>query len=227
MPDVRTRFGPFIVDSATRQLLREQEEIHLSPKAFDLLCALLETRPHVIEKAELLRRIWPDTFVLEANLNVLMGEVRKALGDSAHSPQFIRTVHGVGYAFHAEAVALDEAASGNHPPAPRFWLISKERTFSLSEGRNLIGRDPECAIWLDESGVSRRHACIHIDTASGRAALDDLKSTNGTYIRNTLVDTGHLLSDGDVIQVGSVKLKFRVWSAQGSKATERIRRNRR
>ena len=224
---MRTRFGSFVVDSATRQLWREGDEIHLSPKAFDLLCALLDKRPQVVEKSALVKQIWPDTFVLDANLNVLVGEVRKALGDSAQQSQFVRTVHGVGYAFHGPAVTADSAASLTAAGAPRWWLLWKDRTFALTEGRNLIGRDPDCAIWLDESGVSRRHACIDIDGTSGRATLEDLNSTNGTFVRNQPVGTEHLLGDGDVIDVGSVKLKFRAWSSDGSKPTERIRRHRR
>jgi DNA-binding winged helix-turn-helix (wHTH) protein len=219
---VRTRFGPFVVDSRTRQLWRDEHEIHLSPKAFDVLCALLDKRPQVVDKSELVKRIWPDTFVLDANLNVLIGEVRKALGDTPQQPQFIRTVHGVGYAFHAPAVSIDSASTTSHPP--RWWLLWRDRTFALSEGANLIGRDPECAIWLDESGVSRRHACVHIDAASGRATVEDLNSTNGTFVGTKFVNGKHVLSDGDVIDLGSVQLKFRIWSGDGSKATERIRR---
>src|SRR5262245_66386341 len=87
------------MDSETRQLLGDGREIHLSPKAFDLLCALIETRPKVVEKADLHARIWRNTYVVDANLNVLIGEIRRALGDRAQDSRFIRTVHGVGYAF--------------------------------------------------------------------------------------------------------------------------------
>ena len=69
---MRTRFGQFTVDSDTRQLLRDDADIHLSPKAFDLLWALIQERPRVIEKTELHARIWPDTYVSDANLNVLI-----------------------------------------------------------------------------------------------------------------------------------------------------------
>src|SRR5882757_9284933 len=60
---VRTRFGRFTVDSDTRQLLRDGADIHLSPKAFDLLWALIQNRPKVIDKTELHARIWPHTYV--------------------------------------------------------------------------------------------------------------------------------------------------------------------
>ena len=104
---MRTRFLQFTVDSDTRQLLRDGREIHLSTKAFDLLCVLVGRRPNVVGKDELLRQVWPDSYVGEANLNVLVGEVRRALGDTAQTPQFIRTVHGVGYGFCASASDIE------------------------------------------------------------------------------------------------------------------------
>src|SRR5438045_467483 len=134
---MRTRFLQFTVDSDTRQLLRDGREIHLSTKAFDLLCVLVARRPNVVGKDELLQQVWPDSYVGEANLNVLVGEVRRALGDTAQTPQFIRTVHGVGYAFCASASDIES------PPLPlpqsvprrgRCRLIGTGRTFVLSEG---------------------------------------------------------------------------------------------
>ena len=106
------RFGPFTVDADTRQLLRDGSELHLSPKAFDLLWSLVEQRPRVVEKTELLTRIWPDTYVVDANLNVLIGEIRRALGDAAREPRFIRTVHGVGYAFCGTAADVKDEGAG-------------------------------------------------------------------------------------------------------------------
>ncbi len=130
---VRVRFGPFTVDAETRQLLRDGSEIHLSPKAFDLLCSLIARRPKVVEKTELLEQIWPDTFVVDASLNVLIGEIRRALADDARHPRYLRTVHGVGYAFCGEALNSQEPAGPTR--AIPCWLISAERTFRLAEGR--------------------------------------------------------------------------------------------
>jgi DNA-binding winged helix-turn-helix (wHTH) protein len=221
---VRIRFGPFTVDSETRQLLRQQDEIHLSPKAFDLLCLLLERRPTVVGKAELHTRIWPDTYVVDANLNVLIGEIRRAVADKAERPRFIRTVHGVGYAFCAEAHDLDEAASTAPARTTRFWLVWSNQTFPLSEGDNIIGRDPQCSVWLDATGVSRQHARIQIDSATRTVALDDLNSTNGTFLRRSQVRARTPLTDGDIIKIGSVELRFREWSQEKPRETERIRR---
>jgi DNA-binding winged helix-turn-helix (wHTH) protein len=220
---VRTRFGPFTLDPATRQLLEGGQAIHLSPKAFDVLQVLLEARPTVVAKADLHDRIWPGTFVVDANLSVLIGEIRKALGDSAQTPRYIRTVHKVGYAFcgvaeepHAERAAT---ATGS-----RYWLAWNDRTFVLSAGENVVGRNPECAVWVDAAGVSRRHARIRLDADTGAAAIEDLGSTNGTFVNEARIESPTPLRDGDVVHLGSVPLTFRTWLPERSRSTERIRR---
>jgi DNA-binding winged helix-turn-helix (wHTH) protein len=221
---VRCRFGRFTIDPDTRQLLCDGAEIHLSPKAFDVLWALVQRRPAVIEKTELHAQIWPDTYVVDANLNVLIGEIRRAIGDTPQKAEFIRTVHGVGYAFCGAAVNVQEA-----PAAARAllcWVVWKGRTFPLSEGDNVIGRDPGCSVWLDAPGVSRRHARIRIDSSHRRVALDDLGSTNGTLVRRSRIQGDVILNDGDPITIGTVDLIIRLWSADKVPETKRIRRKR-
>ena len=223
MKKMRTRFEPFTVDSDTRQLLRDGKEIHLSTKAFDLLCALLARRPNVVGKEELFRQIWPDSYVVEANLNVVVGEVRRALADNVQTPRFIRTVHGVGYAFCASATEIESVPAAPVADGTRCWLVGRDRNFVLSEGDNIIGRDPSCGIWLDDSDVSRRHARIRIDSANRSAVLDDLESTNGTLLGRSRVKAQRPLADGDVIRVGPFELKFRNGTDEPQK-TRRIRR---
>src|SRR5580765_3509782 len=86
---VRFRFGAFTLDLDTRQLLTGDHVVHIAPKAFDLLTALVLDRPKVLSKKVLLERLWPDTFVSEANLSNILSEVREALGDNARSPLFV------------------------------------------------------------------------------------------------------------------------------------------
>lgn len=218
---MKVRFGEFLLDSQTRQLTRGGEEIHLSPKAFAVLCALLEKRPAVVPKADLLGQVWPDVFVVEGNLNVLVGEIRRALGDDAQEPRFIRTVHGVGYAFCGQASDAAGTAGPDNGPA-RFWLSWRNQTFALNEGDTIIGRDPRSDVWLDHSGVSRRHAQIRVAAGDDRPMLSDLGSTNGTFVRGQRVESPTPLEDGDVIKVGSVTVKFREWT-DGRARTRRIR----
>jgi DNA-binding winged helix-turn-helix (wHTH) protein len=221
---VRAEFGPFTLDSDTRQLQRGPAALHLSPKAFDLLCLLLEHRPRVLEKADLHARMWPDTHVVDGSLNVLITEIRRALGDDAREPSYIRTAHGVGYAFCGEAAAAAPAA---RRAGMRCWLAQADKTFRLNEGENVVGRDPECTVWLDSTSVSRRHARIVVDSRAARLTLEDLGSKNGTIVRGKPVEAPVALSDRDDVVFGSVELTLHVWNTDRASETKKITRKRR
>ena len=220
---MKLQFGAFVLDSDRRQLLAGEREVHLSVKAFDLLCALLEHRPNVVPKSDLQARLWPDTHVVDANLAVLIGEIRRALSDSAVEPRLVRTVHRIGYAF--SGVATDLAGDRrNGPEAPsRFWLTVDGRNVVIPEGESVIGRDPRCDVWLDSDGVSRRHARLCLAAGSDQVLLEDLGSTNGTFVGRARVSGPQALKDGDVISLGSATMTFRVWSERESQKTKRIR----
>jgi DNA-binding winged helix-turn-helix (wHTH) protein len=211
---MRVRFANFTLDTDSRQLMRDDSAVHLSPKAFDVLCHLVERRPGALSKQELFELIWPDTAVVEANLTVLIAEVRRALGDEAQRPRFIRTLHTHGYAFCADAT--DITRTPNQPS--RLGLVWEGRVLYLAEGENVIGRDPSSGVWLDVAGVSRRHARIVARGAD--AMIEDLGSTNGTFVGDVAVAAARPLADGDLIQLGSAQVRFRIWSS--AVETERI-----
>jgi len=94
-------FGDFTLDELRRQLLRNGEPAHLSPKVFQLLSILAGESPRAVTKADLQDRLWPGTFVTEGSISTLVAELRSALGDDAHEPKYIRTLYGFGYAFTA------------------------------------------------------------------------------------------------------------------------------
>jgi len=202
---VKLLFGPFVLDTDTRQLTRDGRGVHLSLKALDLLAALASERPNVVSKEALQQRLWPDTFVAEANLSNLIAEVRQALGDSPRGSQFVRTVHRVGYAFCADARGAAPAGSGATPVL--FWIECGDRRFPLTPGEHVIGRDADIAIRLDSSTVSRRHARVVVSDAG--AVLEDFGSKNGTFHRAQRVTGPTPLSDGDAIRIGSHVLIFR------------------
>lgn len=204
------RFGDFTLDADTRQLHRLADEVHLSPKAFELLRLLIENRPKATTKQELLRRLWPSTFVSEANLPTLIAEVRGALADRAQAPRFVRTVHRFGYAFCAEVVENRVPPTRSGGESARYWLVLGTRKFPLSEGVNALGRDPQSMVWLESSGVSRRHSVIRI--GAGSAVLEDLGSKNGTFLDGTRIESAEL-HDGDHIRIGQMRLTFRISSA--------------
>jgi Tol biopolymer transport system component/DNA-binding winged helix-turn-helix (wHTH) protein len=94
-------FGPFHLDLRRRQLLRGDEVLALTPKAFDLLQVLVTHADRVLEKDELMKWIWPDSFVGEDSLTQNVAVLRKVLGDASDSPKYIATVHKHGYRFVA------------------------------------------------------------------------------------------------------------------------------
>jgi DNA-binding winged helix-turn-helix (wHTH) protein len=95
------QFGPFLIDVRERVLQRDGQPVALTPKAFDLLAALVEQPGRLISKDELLHKVWPDTFVEESNLAYNVFALRKALGDAAESGLYIETVPKRGYRFTA------------------------------------------------------------------------------------------------------------------------------
>lgn len=201
---MRVTFGEFALDLDSRQLLGRSGEIHLVPKAFELLKALIENRPKALTKRELQERLWPDTFVAESNLAILVSALRTALGDSARRPRFIRTHHGFGYSFIADTVEISQRPSRD---SHWCWVVWHRRQFRLAHGHNVIGRDPSAAVSVDLPSVSRRHAQIVVEISG--ATLQDLGSKNGTLLRGQRVTSASALQDGDKIQVGSVTLTFR------------------
>ncbi|HEV7744652.1 MAG TPA: winged helix-turn-helix domain-containing protein [Pyrinomonadaceae bacterium] len=94
-------FGRFRVKSDERLLLRGEDLVPLTPKAFDILLTLLENNGRIVNKDDLMKKVWPNTFVEEGNLTQNVSLLRKALGESANGPQFIETVPRRGYRFVA------------------------------------------------------------------------------------------------------------------------------
>jgi DNA-binding winged helix-turn-helix (wHTH) protein len=216
---MRVRFGSFVLDPDTRELLRGDEPVALSPKAFELLTILVAGRPKAISKSDLQERLWPATFVVEKNLANLVSEIRDALGDDPSDPRFIRTIRRFGYAFR-ETTRPDGTGRAAGPGGVLFRITWVSGSVTLDEGEHVLGRDPDVEIYLDSPGVSRRHASITI--AAGRATIADLGSKNGTFVGEQQVHGARLLADGDIIAVGSVKLALKVRSAPGSTETGHI-----
>jgi DNA-binding winged helix-turn-helix (wHTH) protein len=221
---VRTEFGEFTLDSTTRQLCRGPQAVHLSPKAFDVLRVLVERRPRAVSKTELHELVWSGTFVAEASLTMVITEIRKVLGDEPQQPRFIRTVHRFGYAFCADAVERSDEEGRVEPKAGSSghaaWLVWNDRALVLRDGENVVGRDPACDVWLDATGVSRRHARIVI--VRGAATLEDLNSKNGTTLQRSTIQAVVPLTDGDWIGFGPVDAQFRLWSDTSSTKTVRV-----
>lgn len=105
-------FGPYQFDLTNRILKRAGETVSLGPKATDILVVLITRAGHLVEKDELLKEVWPDTFVEEANVSQHIFALRRALGDERAEPKYIETVMRRGYRFIGTVRVIE--VNGNH-----------------------------------------------------------------------------------------------------------------
>lgn len=197
----QVRFGHCALDLDARQLFVKGREVHITPKAFELLTVLSEHAPKALTKNQLIEHLWPNTYVSEDALARLVADLRTALGDSARLPRWIRTVHGFGYAFIPDS--RDDLPARAPTACSLTW---GSREFRLREGENVIGRDASVEILIDSQVVSRRHARITL--ASGVAQVEDLGSKNGTSVGGEPLSSPRELANGDIITIGDFEFRF-------------------
>ena len=113
------RFGEFIVDTDQKVLLRQDKELPLTPKLFETLLILVENSGRIVQKEQFMERLWPHTFVEEANLTSNIQQLRKSLGDNARQPHYIETVTKRGYRFIADVQRVETGNNGVHDSATR------------------------------------------------------------------------------------------------------------
>jgi DNA-binding winged helix-turn-helix (wHTH) protein len=196
-------FADCSVDFKARQLTRGGRIVPLEPKMFQLLEVLIERRPAVVSNSELDEILWPKVYVARTSLTRLISELRALIGDSPRESRIIRTVYKTGYAFCADVMAGTTRLQAI--PAASLWW--SDRQLALSEGANIAGRGEECSPVIDASTVSRRHARVTI--LRGMATIEDLGSTNGTYVNGVRICAPTALADDDEIALGKVVLRFR------------------
>jgi hypothetical protein len=141
--------------------------------------------------------------VARTSLTRLVSELRAVLGDTARGSRIIRTVYKAGYAFSAEVTRMP----GTSPSPAVVEVIWNKQHLPLTEGEHFAGRDAECSITIDASTVSRRHA--HITVVAGTATIEDLDSTNGTYVNGARISGPTRLDPGDEFVLGSEVLQVR------------------
>jgi DNA-binding winged helix-turn-helix (wHTH) protein len=202
---MRLDLGPLTLDTDRHQVVRGVEPVHLSTKAYQLLALLVENRPRALSKEEIQEALWPDTFVSDTSLTTLVNELRTVLSETARDSKLIRTVHGFGYAF--EGATRLAGPSGCR-------LVWGDRDVPLDDGETILGRDAARGS-IPDASLSRRHARITV--RAGIATLEDLGSKNGTFVGDKRVTGPTVLTDGDAVRLGLVKLVFR--SAPGTQAT--------
>ncbi len=218
---MQVHFGRFLLDTGRAQLLASGHDVRLTPKAFAVLCLLVARRPNVVDKDTLAAEVWGAP-VSDASLTMVLTELRKALGDSAQNPVFIRTAHGRGYAFCAGA----RAAAPAREDAAYVLVIDDSRValdnarFALREGDTIVGRDEASDIRLDDVSVSRRHARFVLD--GDTLTVEDLNSTNGTLVNGRKRAGAVHLRAGDTLKVGGVKARIDAPRMTRSGKTERL-----
>jgi DNA-binding winged helix-turn-helix (wHTH) protein len=204
---MRLKFGDFVLDLPARQLERGNRVVPLEHKVYELLEVLIKRRPAVVTNNELDELLWPNVYVARTSLTRLVSELRAVLGDTPRDSRVIRTAYKTGYAFCADVTCLPPVRSS---PATIEVLWMKQ-SLPLTDGEHIAGRDADCSLAIDGTTVSRRHARITI--AHGAATIEDLDSTNGTYVNGTRISAPTRLAPGDEFAIGSEVLRVRLRSS--------------
>jgi DNA-binding winged helix-turn-helix (wHTH) protein len=212
---VRFTFGSFTLDRNRRMLLRDEAEVHIAPKTFELLLAIVKRAPNAVSKAELMSALWPDTHVSDATLTGVVADAREALGDDGRSPRLIRTLHRFGYAFAGQL----DCDPGTDRTAPVVgWLIAESWRVPLRTGETVLGREGDGVVPLPSPSVSRRHAAVTVDGSA--ALLADLGSKNGTFVDELKVEQPIALRDGAQLRFGTLEVTYR--SANLASSTDTV-----
>jgi DNA-binding winged helix-turn-helix (wHTH) protein len=130
------RFSDFTIDIEQKVLLRGGKAMPMAPKVFETLLALVENHGRIVLKEELMKRLWPDTFVEESNLTFNIQQLRKSLGDNAREPLYIETIPRRGYRFIAEVKPLaipvaPAQINTRDEPVTRAPVLSKARVITV------------------------------------------------------------------------------------------------
>ena len=141
-------FPPFRLDLSNEQLWREDQLVPLRPKAFAVLCCLVEQAGRLVTKEELLKSVWPDIHVSHGLLKGYIRDLRDILGDDSHQPRFIETVPRRGHKFIGQVVRQKEVASSEKEA--RDWRLEASPSFPQVSSlkplvSRMVGRDGELA----------------------------------------------------------------------------------
>jgi DNA-binding winged helix-turn-helix (wHTH) protein/tetratricopeptide (TPR) repeat protein len=167
-------FGPFRVDAEKETLLRSGDPVPLTPKTFQILLVLVRHSQEIVTKDDLLKAVWPDTFVEEANLSRNIFMLRKALGESPQDHKYILTVPGRGYRL-AENVRL--------VPDQEFSLVAAHRQkvdVQVTEKRSLKWVIPAAAVLVAATAVGVWRHSRHRPVLSARDTVVLAEFANST-----------------------------------------------
>jgi DNA-binding winged helix-turn-helix (wHTH) protein/predicted ATPase len=170
---MRWRFGGFQLDRESACLWKGEQRLTLRSKTFDLLVYLVTHAGELVRKETLLETVWPDTVVADGVLTTSMGELRKALGETAKQPQYIATVHRRGYRFIAPVTPMDTPETSAIRDVPLNAVARPPLHTPHGSGRTgavLVDRETELA-WLHEWFLGACHGQRHVVFVTGEAGI--------------------------------------------------------
>jgi DNA-binding winged helix-turn-helix (wHTH) protein/Tol biopolymer transport system component len=199
-------FGPFRLDPVKRLLLRDNQPVPLQLKAFETLLVLVRNHEQVVSKDELMRALWPDTFVEESNLAQNVFVLRKALGDAAGEHRYIVTIPGRGYSFAGKVRVIAEEES--------LMVESRSRTRVVIDEKEDVSQ-PAAAGEKAASGMRRKAVlgtaivALAVAAVVFRPTVPPPKVIRIHQITRigTLVHNTKLLTDGP-------RIYFRMWEGK-------------
>lgn len=147
-------------------LLRGQELVALTPKAFDILLTLLESAGRVVPKDDLMKKVWPNTFVEEGNLTQNVSLLRKALGETASGPQFIETVPRRGYRFVAPVSKTSGNGENSSANTVAISSLASEAALPAPQNQPDVNRRPPASAVGLRTRVSKRVAAVAFTLAA-------------------------------------------------------------
>ena len=216
--NLQVRFGPFLLDSESQELLRDSSPCVAVTQGVRFCCASWSRAGRRRSGnascrsgcGPLIRGGEEPRQPGERNSRCHRRSLLRSAIDSDCAPIWLRVTQNGPRIKTGDRGDVAESLSGSRGSAGRV---------TLDQGERAVGRDPNVEIYLDAPGVSRRHAQIKI--AAARATIEDVGSKNGTFVGNQRVDGCRSVADGDVITVGSMKLTVRALQAPTSTETER------
>jgi DNA-binding winged helix-turn-helix (wHTH) protein/TolB-like protein/Tfp pilus assembly protein PilF len=190
-------FGPFLLDTIQHLLLKEGTPVALTPKTYDTLLVLVQNSGRMLSKDELMKSLWPDSFVEESNLTQQVSMIRRALGDSPGDPHFIVTVPGRGYRFSAE-VRNWGTETEHSGPMPELVSHAPGRGRELIEHASIapqtaLEKSPPVAgprQWKDRKTTWRMIQAVAILAVLGLAITAITKSLHQSQPRRTQSPAG-------------------------------------
>lgn len=194
-------FGQFRMDIQSRVLLRNSEIVPLTPKAFDTLLALVERRGELVERQELIKVIWPDSHVVEGNLNSNIFTLRRALGDGGlGGERYIVTVPRRGYRFAADVREVSEVKFPRNGAPIRSLAVLPFKLFGDERGQDWLGLELANALITRLSSLPRL-IIRPTSVVSGYTGLEHDPRTVGRDLNVELILEGAVKRAGERIRV--------------------------